>query len=126
MIKANELRFGNWVSVGKIQSTVIGLLEDCVQLQGNAIINRFEQINPISLTPEILDKCGFVFRDGDSGNDWRIKNVKHVTLAADQSTEFKIVFVSVGGYEITQCKYLHQLQNLHYSLTDKELAISSL
>lgn len=65
MIKANEMRLGNLVNRRGEAGVVVSLdAEDvCVRFGGEwGDYERwyFESIDPIPLTPEILEKCGFV------------------------------------------------------------------
>lgn len=68
MIKANELRIRNWVNVAGINVEIFSITSDG---NGNHGYNSFqgempdfEGCEPIPLTPEILEKCGFVGADG--------------------------------------------------------------
>jgi len=127
MIQSNELRIGNKVEydrnfydVTKIEHTGNWLGITC----GSVPITV---INAIPLTPDILGKCGFEhdgFVDGD-GDDiyfWRIKkpNAENFYLRGDNLQPQDIGF-PVVDYEI---KYLHQLQNLYFALTGKELTVN--
>lgn len=74
---------------------------------------------PIPLTPEILERCGFV------------NNIVYrLTIANKDSSPSELQWS--GGETIcicrsginaigVSCKYVHQLQNLYYSLTGEEL-----
>ena len=53
MIAPNELRIGNWVKIGYVPHMVI---------DGKHIDLYCEDYQPIPLTPEILEKCGFTQR----------------------------------------------------------------
>ena len=75
------------------------------------------ELSPIPITPEILEKAGFVY----------------VSIIFKYSHKSEIFEVSVNGgevyfrhneYEITKMNYLHQLQNLFYSITGTELEIN--
>jgi hypothetical protein len=111
MIQTNELRIGNWLldehgkyfNVGSIQKNFHGV----------NINNKYPGlIEPIHLTNEILVQCGFEngvlgnFKIGYDGDDF----VKQ---------QFSVPFED----RLLKVKYLHQLQNLYYALTGKELSI---
>lgn len=74
-----------------------------------------ENVSPIQLTPEILEKCGFetpfIMKD----------SVKYLDGVMIDLHNGKILLRDNHMIEI---KYLHQLQNLYYALTGKELDIS--
>lgn len=108
MIQANELRVGNWVeSSGQIK-----------QINGiNGSQNAFYDFNGIPLTKDILLKCGFE----KSGGSWRRDEVIIYTHEIDDLTYHTESIMSEGGIEI---KSLHQLQNLYYALTGKELEVN--
>lgn len=112
MIQANELRIGNWVkdSFGYL---VIGV---------NAKVEFASAYEPITLTPEILEKCGFDdFKSNVYGND------EYIEL--DLDGDIYNVFIKQINIDETidsilmhnQIKYLHQLQNLYFALTGEEL-----
>lgn len=73
----------------------------------------------IELTPEWLERLGFYKCDGRSGELYSIKfNDKNIIgyWLIDGAT-------NVGEFIPQDKKYVHQLQNLFYSLTGEELAI---
>lgn len=72
MIKANELRIGNWLKVYGEFTEVMDIGTDkCWSCFWSEAIN-VEYFEPIPLTPEILEKCGF---DGhDSMNDFKLQD----------------------------------------------------
>ena len=106
MIKSNELRVGNWVMT-------LGIYKDSFERAGNVKVdaeliklcdeNKIGLLS-ISLTPEILEKCGFGLKEPSVTYVWK--------------------FSSFGEVEITTCKYLHQLQNLYFALTGEELKVN--
>jgi len=114
MIPINELRIGNYILSDGIIVKVTGLsdeyriwwkwhLGDNVY---NADNDREDQIDPIPLTMEILEKCGF-------SGAWTTINGLDGNLMGVKLPELE--------YEI---KYVHQLQNLYFALTGNELNIT--
>jgi hypothetical protein len=75
-----------------------------------------QKINLILITEEILLKCGFV-KNGFSltFNEFSFYNedLENLYIDLDQGQELSGICVKV--------KYLHQLQNLYFALTSKEL-----
>jgi hypothetical protein len=111
MINVHELRLGNWVNIwgepnniGSLQSNFWGVFINKV---GEV---DFKDISPIPLTPEILEKCGFVLMEGSWYNLLYIDPVG--------AGRFKCL------YSVPYLDYLHQLQNLYFALTGKELEIN--
>lgn len=109
-MKASELRVGNWVNTPEGVYQVIDVLCDSV----NTIAQHslpYDWIEPIQLTPEILQKCGF--EQGKGVMFWESEGVG-------------IAYETLGGYfrlypRTNRIDYLHQLQNLFHALTGEEL-----
>lgn len=122
MIRANELRVGNLVLdfAGKPVKVV------------RTNLDKIPLETPIPLTPEILEQCGFRRKDWD--NQWYPGKFE-LTLEADSDAFFKyysdednLMILSSDGGDVSivkeNIKYLHQLQNLFFALTDQELKIN--
>lgn len=121
-MKAEELRIGNYVhekyynrgykfepiKLKDILSTHIVCSLD------NA--HNFEDIEPIPLTEEILLKCGFEFFDNE-----RIFN----NFVIEDFHNGNYYFTAGEGIKLHEkhIEYLHQLQNLYFSLTGEELNV---
>jgi hypothetical protein len=127
MIKANELRLDNWVSeevLGRVR--VSAILPNIVEVVGknmktDGTIEDREysispaNINPISLTPEILEACGFE----TDGRGWKKK--ENIFLQIQEHgqwvngkpvSDIKYILYKGGAGAITQIQFVHQLQNL--------------
>lgn len=129
MIQPNELRIGNWVQRPEdIRNSIIDgdriyfpidhtMIRDCEYYKENW---AFEGIH---LTPEILEKCGFV----------------RVSIGYNYPGSVFSLYQSnnPNRQNILPCwneqicsdvpvKYLHQLQNIFHSLTGTELPINPL
>jgi hypothetical protein len=128
MIAANELRIGNWVDqLGKYYQVVSVAAEDGDEYvkcnDGDLVFSK--SLTPIPLTPEILESVGFKletkvwwkFPDEDISG-WVLLDNSPV----DES--FSLCYDQlVLGIPLT--KYLHQLQNLFYSLTHTEIIFNN-
>ena len=126
-MEANELRIGSYVLCKGYLTKVILIGEYGIRAQNsNTDYNckfRTGDIKPIQLTEDILLKCGFdEIKDSDYKyrvfeiKDWgKIKLVNGILETAEY------YFLDGLNYEI---KYLHQLQNLYFSLTNNELTIT--
>ena len=127
MIQPDELRIGNWVSCHVSADAPVRVLAislnkvyfdldneiidlDVIDMFGNVNLCSWE-VYPIPLTLEVLEKCGFEV--SNIGNHIFYKNGV-------------IIFFENGKWGIScdsRCSlnYLHQLQNLYFALTGKEL-----
>ena len=100
-MKASELRIGNIVKQGIIESIGISLI------QVSDTIYESEVIEPIQLTEEWLLKFGFR------------KVYKTCYQYKDFILDDRFIMMDI---DITiQLKYVHQLQNLYFALTGEEL-----
>lgn len=112
MIPSNELRIGNWVLFEGLYCTVSGIFDT----------DTNEDKHPISLTPEILEQCGFVKREDGYVFQPELQNIEY-RLVDFHGWIFSIGFFNWNN-EITTIKYLHQLQNLFFALSDEELTVN--
>jgi hypothetical protein len=133
MIKSNELRIGNYVDYERTTHVVTRLLAHHVShdwyksIGEDAYDTSYDSINPIPLTPELLEKCGFVEKDG-SDNVHSIFSLNDFHLDFDwRRRQYYSPMEENNGEWVTygsSIKYLHQLQNLYFALTNKELIIN--
>lgn len=128
---AKEFRIGNLVydTTGKVNMVNINALRYLLDYGGTPMC----QAKPIPLTEEILrDWCGFsVNEDGFSCAEF-VKSDKGYSLRGfDISSRDGMFFLWVPtedqwySSELTEIKYLHQLQNLYFALTGDELIINT-
>lgn len=119
MIITKTLRLGNWINL----NDGTGLSNDYRQIQGITkngvtctikgckIASSFtsdKQIHPIPITADILLNCGFKpYKNGKWYHDYLSVH------------ECEFIFNS-KGYRV---EYVHQLQNLFYTLTNEELEV---
>ena len=125
MIQAKELRIGNLVNYSDSNSIfkVIGISEfgiDCED-EIETTYMEFDNFNPIPLTEDWLLKFGF-----EKGIDkvYYIKSkfiyikvfekIGHVLLCRDKYDEHIKISDNI--------EYVHQLQNLYFAITNKELS----
>ena len=113
MIAANELRIGNYVYDANNELTQVNSIVDgAINYELDYGDCYFENINPIPITEEWLLKLGFE---------------KHNYIFRKDGFQFtfdkKIIPIKFYGGAIknTNIKYIHQLQNLYFALTQKEL-----
>ncbi len=128
MIQANELRIGNLLrdKVSKTELKVIELTEKGIVTY---VIDRSKfplksdwGLEPIQLTEEILLKCGFVQCENEF---WYQKNI--ISISPSVGTyEIQGSKLSLSVMRENPIRYLHQLQNLYFALTNEELTFNNL
>lgn len=109
MIQANELRIGNWVKLkgtDRIYTITFPLHNDLAEQWHNTL----NHIEPISITPEILEKCY-----------WNGYNKLSINSNFKIDKEGRLYYC--GDYTGINIDCLHQLQNLYFALTGQELNI---
>lgn len=121
-MKRTELRIGNFVNTldGILKVDGIG---EYVLIEKYAY--SFSDIKPIPLTEEILLKCGFVYTDEENEYMSLIVGFNSKLISSDKSANFNSVWLHKEiPYTLMEFKYLHQLQNLYFTLTNQELQIN--
>jgi hypothetical protein len=115
-MEANELRIGNLLMYGSRMAVVSAIFKShfkCESLEqicfGNSIQSNFQ---PIPLTPEILEKCGFEKRKTRLGA---------IIYHKGDFVFNEIMHLSWKQGNVIEIKHLHQLQNLYFALTGEEL-----
>jgi hypothetical protein len=118
MIKANELRIGNWIeAVAPMGNYYMKMYS----VNFESLENHPDSANPIPLTPEILEKCGFTLKKLGYNDCYR-KPFKTATFLL-YAHSGRYYFTCFEVNHETEIKCLHQLQNLYYALTGEELNI---
>jgi len=123
MIQANELRLGNYISFKDKQykASMLGDLSVAIAVNGSKDHEfiKCEELGPIPLTPEWLERCGFT----------SVKNGVSLELN-EQYQQICFLFKGPLSLEVDSCrmplysvKYLHHLQNLFFALTGTEITI---
>lgn len=116
----NELRIGNWVDCRKGITQVVGVQVDCIETM--ALSDTLEYFDPIPLTPEILEECGFVKTTIDRVVFWELEVGRTGKFQFYKGVmQFGVFGVANYEYHDVRPQYLHQLQNLYFSLTNTEL-----
>jgi len=133
-IEATELRIGNLVYFE--QSNDYKLIRPV----GYSFFNNYMQyLTPIPLTPEILEKAGFYqLPHFTVGNSWLIDfglssqiSISYlgepnlmIWLSSVDKDKKPTDLVCIWNWDVNGEIYVHQLQNLYYSLTQTELKIT--
>jgi hypothetical protein len=128
MIAANELRINNIIKQGEVDALHPCSIE--ILRSKARVFIEYCFAEPIPLTFEILEKCGFV---NSSVKQWyhpetMLFELRNITALGDEG--FKII----AGWNVEhrgifrgiskEIKYLHQLQNLYFALTGDELPVN--
>lgn len=117
-MRASELRISNLISSNGVECKVLALLTDGNILtdKGSGHLSEFE---PIPLTEEWLIKLGGERQD----NKYMIFFVGNmcVSLQAEGNLWIELPWDAKDKEEGIIIKYVHQLQNLYFALTGKEL-----
>lgn len=133
-INTRELRAGN--KLFHKESGLIGdvLIVDCfidwITLEMPDVDHeRFDgepiDFEAIPLSEQWLIRGGFEESTKDPDNKWlRLITHNHI-FESDQSTNFRLVFVSVNGEKVAYAEEVHKLQNLFFILRLKELTFKS-
>jgi hypothetical protein len=125
MIQATDLRIGNWLSFCNMIEP-----QRYVQVTGRFLapfnqddntVNDYYQ--PIPLTSDILEKCGF---EEVEGNEYYgffdLEGIRVHIHKRDGSAFISYNYATIDAY--TNNFHLHQLQNLYKALTNNELTIN--
>lgn len=119
-MKTSELRIGNLFIegyTGKILE-VRGLTKKNITFSG--FFKGDWRAEPIGITSEWLNKLGFT-------NDSISLNTPDKSLIMSAKSKSKCYFyvedIFAGSFDFDYIEYVHQLQNLYYTLTGKELTI---
>lgn len=121
MLIVHELRIGNYIHSKNGVDTVFGLEGEYVMVNNT---RRWEKkyVKPITLTEEWLLKFRFYKKDNtyfcDSNTfisiELRVDNVMWITVDNPHDGESSVIIT---------IKYVHQLQNILFCLTNNELTI---
>lgn len=147
MIQANELRKGNLVSFG-INEVVYLTVETIGENGINGKYNidedfvaegveyspyfdeyKFKDIDPIPLTPEILEQAG-LYTPNSRGQLEIGSNTISFRAMLNEAKEGNITFeiiteeIENSFFLPVKVKHLHQLQNIYFALTGEELEIN--
>jgi hypothetical protein len=118
MIKAEELKIGNYFQWSEFASMGIG---ECICDKEN-IFEYLELKESIPLTEEWLVKLGGK-KHVQYGAEWSIGSSNKQSICIEFDNDGCYFTAGEGMYLSTNIKYVHQLQNLYFALTGEELII---
>src|ERR1700737_4938351 len=125
MIKSNELRLGNLVELNTNGKKIIGLV---YELKKESLLvspsdelapiwSEYNKLQPIPLTPEILEKCWFE-KEGLEDPIWEME-ISSFPIVRFYGKKLGILLNDRMLYIET----LHQLQNIYFAVDGEELKI---
>ena len=128
-MEAKELRIGNLVEdellgkvtiesilkTGQVEVSAFKLISE--QITKVFYMFNISELKPIPITEEILLKCGFKFINGYG---YKRHNFQLICINVADSKEFIFRYFMLN----VELQYLHQLQNLYFVLTGKELEVN--
>jgi len=120
-MNAKELRIGNYVDRTDYICKVTEIKEDGIfteplSYKGERLVKQILQ--PIPLTKEWLLKLGFKQKNDIEFYEY----IKDYFIVENEYTDKGVWdFVTDDNGMIVEIKYVHQLQNLYFALTEKEL-----
>lgn len=126
MINPNELRIGNYIQdiISLEVDLIVYKIEDGIITCGDEGFHYpylAESVKGIILSNEILEKVGFKKINHIHGYSFYSLNSSKVNGCHIDIYPEKTSWMS---YSVNHCKYLHQLQNLYYSITGNELQVA--
>jgi len=130
MIKEQELRVGNLLNYNNIAYKVVKIENGFIGLDREDDFEDYadiKDIEPIELTENVLLKCGFTKKSERVFKSKRSQSnlFYQLELFLIDDIEFDYaVHITYFTQPIAFVKGLHNLQNLIYSLTKKELEIT--
>ena len=120
-MEAKELRIGNYLNDAKGKLAIVEEIQKDNYKAYSGMVTSLP-LEPIQLTHEWLLKFGFNQLD-ESQFYKKQTSEKYYLLTSHHQGYTEICVNSIcGGQAVT--KYVHQLQNLFFSLTGKELIVS--
>lgn len=127
MIKPEELRIGSCILIQDrkkegipcITTRVTQILHNEVKTEYHKYTDSCLCINPIPITEDVLLKCGFVKSDSETAVYFNYGPSLLISFPKDDNN----FLVSYNGAFYHHVKNVHQLQNIYFALTDKELNI---
>lgn len=136
-MKAEELRIGNYVKIDEGIGKVAFIMDKnfCNEYanddynitveMGDGIFREEEEtkVEGIPLTEEILLNCGFEYINPDN------KAAGFISMNYGNGNRYRIAFLNnhfkmpLNTWNYISIKYIHELQNLYFTIANKELNI---
>lgn len=127
-MQAHEIRVNNHLefyengthSTGKIKA--INSIHKTVLIQDSRInkLMHFSFLKYIPITKQSLIDLGFT---KSKVSEWYHIEDFQIEIVVDEENKF--IFCVVNGFVLRHLKYIHQLQNLYFDITQKELTFKT-
>ncbi|HEU4904410.1 MAG TPA: hypothetical protein VFT06_16505 [Flavisolibacter sp.] len=123
MIDKKEIRAGNWVIKGSDTNAVSETFYVYKSLEDEYSFTFTDHYFPIPLSPDVLGRSSFRHAFGNWFKNIEVDGIDEGLpfLRYNQKTKQWYLFERLLPFQPT---FLHQLQNLYFALTNKELAIT--
>ncbi len=133
-MNANELRLGNHIKVlDTLNETEHFVIVNRIYSEDSITANYYRMINfseideygesnlhigkPIPLTDEFINKNSLISFSAEY-------NYAHISFLKDDNGKWFGILTDIDGQKIGKpCYYVHEIQNLYYSVEHKELVI---
>jgi hypothetical protein len=133
-MKPTEFRIGNLLEE-KLTGTLLKVVDINESGFATYVIDRSKypmtdgwQAQPIPLTPELLEKCGFVrSQDEDENSLTLVNGRKTFKWVEGNDGDYFLIYQTDCGLDYNtafELEHLHELQNLYFPLTGEELEIN--
>lgn len=127
MISCYELRIGNYVlvdgdlqEVSAITSTTVSTFDAEKKEEQEVSKHRLQSIQPVPLTDDILQQCGFVYHD--YFKFWQLITTG-IRSEMNISPDYEVIDFMRKPI-LKKLTSLHQLQNIYFLLKGRELQFS--
>ncbi len=119
MVQKTELRIGNLLKLNAsfTHYLIVNEIADTVIHFNKGQICKFDEVEPVVLTQEILFKANFIFGRKFCGADFYDLKLKK-DFFGNEVWDFKR-----NNESLRNVQYIHQVQNLYYALSGEELKI---
>lgn len=136
MIHGQDLMPNNWVLNMDGKPHQVKHLEEALSVEGTEAMERWmvngdpeELWSPIPLTPELMEKIGWLMKDDNAGfrlyagpeSTWAL--VRHAE-PLEGTARFTDPTFQFPDRTIQVCRYLHELQNMYRWEVGKHLEVS--
>lgn len=123
MIDLKDVKIGNWVQSNGKQMTISGIDRFSFTALHDGKFYAMEDIDPIPITEEILLAMGFEWDDIRTHIDKTEKGLYKEFMMMLKTSDGKRWYAAPFGYPIQSARtyYVHQLQNLYFSISGEEL-----
>ena len=122
-MKATELRIGNLVMNGS-RLTRVDSLSIAIDDWDRTNNIRTQDFEPIPLTEEWLVKFGWGVDKDYENSYFDIVSIEQAMICYDTNHRLLTLETERGDLIQIRIEHLHQLQNLYFALTNRELEIS--